>query len=158
MRMLFRIIIFWHWGWLYCCGLHQDKINTAPVMENPSSVQPQTRFLLATSSAHNKMKLSHEKLLTHKLPVHFLHKKFSHLLPLPFFLLIYDIITWSEHNNLEAHLQHHLFRPRVLIKYNWSITSKSPSQPSRIAACWKALLLFLNCFSFYNWFTPKVVQ
>ena len=52
------------------------------------------------------------------------------VLPLPFFLLIYDIITWSEHNNLEAHLQHHLFRPRVLIKYNWSITSKSPSQPS----------------------------
>ena len=53
-----------------------------------------------------------------------------------------------EHNNLQAHLQHHLFSLEPIIKYNWSITSKSPSQPSRIAACWKALLLFLNCFSF----------
>ena len=88
----------------------------------------------------NKFSSQQNEIITRKTPhtqtaCAFFTKKFSHLLPLPFFLLIYDIITWSEHNNLEAHLQHHLFRPRVLIKYNWSITSKSPSQPSRIAAC-----------------------
>lgn len=52
-----------------------------------------------------------------------------------------------EHNNLQAHLQHHLFRPEPLIKYNWSITRQGWKY------CWKGSLL---C-SLKTRFTPKQV-